>query len=331
MNLAIIGTGKIVSESLYAIQSIENINLKAIYARKHSEEKGISFAKKYSIDTVYTDYDELLNNSEIDTVYIGLINSVHYEYAKKALENNKHVILEKPFTGTYEQACELVDIAINKKLFILEAITVLHSQIFKEMKSNLHKLGKIKAMLCNYSQYSSRYDNYLKGIVEPAFNPDLYGGALLDINIYNIHYCVGLLGQPRKSTYFANRGFNGVDTSGTIVLEYDGFSAVCTGAKDSDSPSFISIQGENGYMCIQGKPNVPQKLTMVLVDKNSIPQKDAAGALKRAINTIEFESDTKKHRMVDEFKNFVDIIDNNRSKEAKKLMDESLEVMKVVG
>lgn len=330
MNLGIIGTGKIVEEALFAIHDMDGINLNAIFARPHSLQKGENLAKKYAIKTVYTDYDQLLDESQVDTVYIGLINNVHYEYAKKALQKNKHVILEKPFTVSYEQAYDLVEFAREKNLFILEAITILHSNIFDEMRKNLSKLGPIKAVLCNYSQYSSRYDNYLNKIVDPVFDPDLNGGALLDINIYNIHYCVGLFGKPKSSTYYANRGFNGIDTSGTLILEYDGFTAVCTGAKDSDSPCFVSIQGEKGYMYISGKPNIPQKLTIVSVDNDGSLQKDAAGALQRATNTIEIDSPISQHRMVDEFKDFVDIIDNNKVDDAMKYMNETLEVMKTI-
>ena len=79
---------------------------------------------------VYTDYEELLEKTEADTVYIGLINSAHYPYAKQALLAGKNVILEKPFTGFYEETKDLEKIANDKKLFIFEAITVLHNEVF---------------------------------------------------------------------------------------------------------------------------------------------------------------------------------------------------------
>ena len=332
MRLGIIGTGKIIIDALYAMKPLKEISCNAIFARPHSREKAEALARKYSIPEIYTDYDVLLDKADVDTVYIGLINSVHYEYAKRALEKNKNVILEKPFAGTYEETRELIDLARQNDLFVFEAITVLHNDVIEKMKENLPKLGKIRMMLANYSQYSSRYDNYLAGQVDHAFDPDFLGGALRDINVYNIHYAVELFGLPEKTHYYPNIGFNGIDISGTMVMEYDGFSAVCTGAKDSDSPGFVSIQGEKGYMRIDGKPNVAPNLTIVITDDNSASgERDAAGAVVRAVSTEEFIPEKVHHRMTREFKDFARIIDNKDRIMADRYASETLGVMKVVG
>lgn len=94
MKLALIGTGMIIKDALFALQPLAEIQMMALYARPHSKARGKELAETFHIPEVYTDYDKLLAFADIDTVYIGLINSVHYEYAKRALENKKHVILE---------------------------------------------------------------------------------------------------------------------------------------------------------------------------------------------------------------------------------------------
>ena len=332
MKLGIIGTGKIIVDALYAMEPLSEISRNAIFARPHSRDKGEELAKQYSIAEVYTDYDELLDKADIDTVYIGLINSVHFEYAKRALDKNKNVILEKPFAGTYDEAKELVDLAKTKNLFVFEAITVLHNDVITKMKENLPKLGQIRMMLANYSQYSSRYDKYLKGEVDHSFDPEYLGGALRDINVYNLHYAVELFGAPPKTQYFPNTGFNGIDVSGTMVLEYDGFSAVCTGAKDSDSPCFVQIQGEKGYMRIEGKPNVAPNLTIVITDytKDELVR-DAAGAMVRPVLKEEFIPDEVHHRMTREFKDFARMIDEKDFDLAEHYATETLGVMRIVG
>ena len=332
MKLGIIGTGKIIVDALYAMEPLSDISRNAIFARPHSRDKGEELAKQYSIAEVYTDYDELLDKADVDTVYIGLINSVHFEYAKRALDKNKNVILEKPFAGTYDEAKELVDLARAKKLFVFEAITVLHNDVIAKMKENLPRLGQIRMMLANYSQYSSRYDNYLKGVVDHSFDPKYLGGALRDINVYNIHYAVELFGTPQKTHYYPNTGFNGIDVSGTMVLEYDGFSAVCTGGKDSDSPCFVQIQGEKGYMRIDGKPNVAPNLTLVITDdtKDELVR-DAAGAMVRPVLKEEFIPDEVHHRMTREFKDFARMIDEKDFDLAEHYSSETLGVMKIVG
>ena len=332
MKLGIIGTGKIIVDALYAMEPLSDISRNAIFARPHSRDKGEELAKQYSIAEVYTDYDELLDKADVDTVYIGLINSVHFEYAKRALDKNKNVILEKPFAGTYDEAKELVDLARAKKLFVFEAITVLHNDVIAKMKENLPRLGQIRMMLANYSQYSSRYDNYLKGVVDHSFDPKYLGGALRDINVYNIHYAVELFGTPQKTHYYPNTGFNGIDVSGTMVLEYDGFSAVCTGGKDSDSPCFVQIQGEKGYMRIDGKPNVAPNLTLVITeDTKDELVRDAAGAMVRPTIKEEFIPDPVHHRMTREFKDFARMINEKDFDLAEHYSSETLGVMRIVG
>lgn len=331
MKLAMIGTGMIVKDALFAIQPLTEIQVNALFARPHSEAKGRELAEQHQIPAVFTDYSQLLEQADIDTVYIGLINSVHYAYARQALEKHKHVILEKPFVGTYAEAEELFELAAKQNCFIFEAITVLHTEVFRKMRETLPKLGPIRMMLANYSQYSSRYDRYLEGTAEPCFDPACLGGALRDLNVYNIHYAAALFGTPSRVRYYPNTGFNGIDTSGTLVLEYDGFSAVCTGAKDSESPCFVSIQGEKGFMHIDGKPNLAPNLTCVVSDCSSADHvRDPAGGMLRPSVTEQFVPQKPHHRMTQEFRDFARMIDEQDHEGAQYYASETLAVMKII-
>ena len=331
MKLGIIGTGRIVKEALYAIRPLKEIEVKAIFARPHSLEKGRAIAEAFQIGQVCTDYQKLLTGAGVDTVYIGLVNSAHYEYAKIALENGINVILEKPFTATFEEAAELIRTARSKRCFIFEAVTVLHNDVIVKMRETLPKLGRLRLMQANYSQYSSRYDSYLAGIADPSLDPEFYGGALRDINLYNIHYAAFLLGTPERVAYYPNTGFNGVDTSGILIMEYEGHTAVCTGAKDSDSPCFVCIQGEKGYMRIDGKPNVASNLSIVLAsDDKEKAVRDEAGATVRPTETEVFIPPADHHRMTGEFRDFARMIDNKEYGEAESYMRETLDVMHII-
>lgn len=332
MKLALIGTGKIIADALVALQPIDAIERRAIFARPHSRAKGAVLAAQYGIAAVYTDYAALLAQADIDTVYIGLVNSAHFSYGKQALEAGKNVIMEKPFTGTLAEARELVALAREKNLYIFEAITVLHTPVFQRMRAGLPRLGRVRMLLGNYSQYSSRYDAYLAGEVSHAFDAAYLGGALRDINVYNVHYAAAFFGLPRAVHYYPNRGFNGIDTSGTLVLEYDGFSAVCTGAKDSDSPCYLSVQGEKGWMRIDGKPNVAPNLTLSYVREGGAggETRDAAGAVVRETETEMFVPETGEHRMTQEFRDFARIADTGDRAEADRLAAETLAVMQII-
>ncbi|MBR1635650.1 MAG: Gfo/Idh/MocA family oxidoreductase [Lachnospiraceae bacterium] len=287
MKLGILGTGFIITDALDAISEVPEIEKKAIFARPNSKAKGEEFAEKYGIEKVYTDYDELLKSDEIDTVYVGLINSVHYEYTKKALLAGKDVILEKPFTTTVEETKELAQIAKEEGRFLFEAITNRHSKVYDKIKEELPKIGRIRLAMGNYSQYSSRYERYKNKDVAPAFDPEAFGGALNDLGIYNLSLTVSLLGVPKDLRYDANIGFNGVDVSGVVTLRYDDFIVTLSVAKDSDSPCYFTVQGEDGYIRIPGKPNEAEQVDMMIGGKYEeyVPQPD-------------------KNRMVQEFRDF---------------------------
>ncbi|MBP3736198.1 MAG: Gfo/Idh/MocA family oxidoreductase [Lachnospiraceae bacterium] len=327
MKLGIIGTGKIVHEALFAMEEITEIERTAIFARPKSREKGEKLAEQYGIGKVYTDYAELLSDSGVDCVYIGLVNSAHYPYAKQALLAGVNVILEKPFVSTMAEAGELASIAAEKGVFCLEAITTLHSKVFEKMAEIMPKLGPLKMAQCNFSQYSSRYKKYLAGEVEPAFDPDLSGGALYDINLYNVYLTIGLLGAPKDAKYFPNLGFNGIDTSGTAVLCYDGVTGVCTGAKDSDSPSFAIFQGENGWMRLIGKPNTMEGVEYEFADDTKPPVPNAAGGMSRAMESGKFTAPEMRHRMTQEFRDFARIVDTGDDAAAAAFLEKSVAVM----
>ena len=313
MKLGIIGSGNIVVDCLDAIKNIEGIELVGIYVREKSLDKGKELAEKYGISKIYTEYEKILNDKNIDTVYIGIVNNMHFEYTKKALEYGKNVVCEKPFTSTAEELKILIEVAKSKSLFLFEAITMLYSPNFKYIKENLHLVGDVKLIQCNYSQYSSRYNKYLEGVVLPAFDKSMSGGALYDINIYNVHFVIGLFGRPKSIKYTANLGFNGIDTSGILVLGYDGFSAVCCGAKDSESPSHATVQGIKGYIKLTSPAGVAKSVEYK-VDKD-----------------IEvYNGDSNKNRMINEFVAFEKMLKEKSFEECYENLNHSLIVMEVL-
>ena len=287
MKIGIIGTGFIIREALTAMSEVPEIALGAIFARPGSVQKGQEFAEEFGIEKVYTDYDELLRDPEIDTVYVANINLVHYEYGKKALLAGRDVIMEKPFVTLAAHAQELADLAESRGLFIFEAVTTRNCRIMEKMRELLPGIGRVRMIQANYSQYSSRYDRYLRGDVAPAFDPAACGGALYDLNVYNFNMAVALFGPPAEVSYLPNYGFNGIDTSGIATLRYEDFVGVLSAAKDSDSPSHFTVQGERGWIQIPGKPNESERLRWC-IDKEE----------------GEFIPVPDKNRMVQEFRNF---------------------------
>ncbi|GAA4495601.1 Gfo/Idh/MocA family oxidoreductase [Pseudaeromonas paramecii] len=255
MKLALVGAGKIVLSCLDALSQLDGITLVALCVRPQSQAKGEALQQRYGIQRLYTDYAQLLADAEVEVVYLGLPNHLHFDYTRAALQAGRHVICEKPFTSNLAQLQQLVTLAKAQQCFLFEAITNLHSPQFAAIQQQLPRFGPIRLVQCNYSQYSSRYDDYLQGQVHAAFDPASSGGALYDINLYNVYLVCGLFGKPQQVSYHCQRGHNGIDTSGVLLLSYPGFTAVCCGAKDSASPSHVTIQGEKGYGRINDAPN----------------------------------------------------------------------------
>lgn len=260
MKIGVVGNGMIVGMFLHDAALVDGAEVVALCVRPHSLEKGKKIAEEHHIPLIETDYDTFLKNPEIETVYVGIANLVHFEYAKKALEAGKHVILEKPFTVNGAEARQLAAIAKEKQLFIWEAFIIPYLPSYSVVKDSVSKVGNVKLIQANYSKISSRYAQYLSGVILPAFDLSLAGGALYDLNIYNLHFTVSLFGKPKAAHYYATKGYNGVDTSGIVVLEYDTFNAVCCAGKDSSSPCGFVIQGDDGTLRGEGSVSTLSKI-----------------------------------------------------------------------
>lgn len=307
MKLGIIGAGKIAQEVLTFINEIENIDLVAIAATPRSEDKLKNLSQKYKIDKYYTDYDKLLENPEVEVVYVALPNNLHYEVMDKALDFGKDIICEKPFTANVNQALKIFKKAEEKNLIVLEAMSHRFIPNALKVKEEIAKLGKMKIVSFNYSQYSSRYDRFKKGDIAPAFSLGNAGGALMDLNVYNIDYVVNLFGKPSDVKYYPNID-KSIDTSGICVLDYEDFKVVCIGAKDSSASLVNTIQGEDGTI------EIPDALN----NFGSYKIKKTGGEYK------EFNENDDKSRLYYEFVAFEEIIRNRDMERVEKLKENTL-------
>ena len=311
MKLGIIGSGMIVKDFLSFANELPEIKLEAIAARNIENLKELQ--SKYNIKNIYTNIELCLENKEIDTIYVAVPNNLHYSVAKKALEAGKNVICEKPFTLKYDEGVELFEIAEAKGLILIEAITNQYQKNYLDIKDNLNKIGKIRLVECNFSQLSSRYEAFKNGVIAPVFDKSKGGGVLGDLNIYNIHFVVGLFGKTNKVHYSPNI-VNDVDTSGILLLEYDNFKVVCIAAKDTFNNSYVNIQGDQGIIKVVGPTNE--------VPNYSIQTKD---------NFIEENNNIHSHRMFAEFKKFVEVISNKDFKFMNHQKEHTLNVMYIYG
>ena len=299
MKISIAGTGKIVGEVLQMIHKefAGKIEVTGIYSREHSVEHAIDLCQAYAqTGFVYTDYERMLQEAEADYVYIANANHVHHEYAMKAMMAGKNVIVEKPVAVDRVQTEELIDTAIQRCVYCLPAFSLLYMPLFRQLQELVPQLGTIRMIHCNFAQRSSRYDRYLRGELTPVFDPAMAGGTLADLNVYNLCFMIALFGPPRTVRYECNRGFNGIDTSGTLLCHYPTSIATLSASKDSNGLSYGCIQGENGYIEVHGSVSILDSFTLHLNGKEPIT----------------YKSDSSRHRLSYEFQEFLALIENRQ-------------------
>ena len=252
VRLGTIGSGVIVHSVLDNVRNTDGITLEAVYSR--TKEKAQALAESYNAPKIYTDINALMSDDHINTIYIATPNLLHYEQTRLALMAGKNVICEKPFVTKFSQAQELRDIALDKGLFLLEAAPTMYLPNFRLLREKLTLIGKIKLVMSNYSQYSSRYDAVLRGERPNIFNPEFAGGCLMDINFYNVLLNTALFGRPQSAEYYPNIYTGLADTSGVFVMRYDGFVSTNAGAKDTWGINHFTIEGEKGFIYVD-EPN----------------------------------------------------------------------------
>lgn len=264
MKLGIVGTGYIVKEILPLFRGWD-IEPAALCGTPNTKAEVDALCEEHGIGHAYYDYDQMVSEDCIDTVYVAVPNFLHYDFVKKALHAGKHVIVEKPMTSNDREAEELAELAREKNLYLFEAISTVYLPNYHKIRTWLSRIGTIKIVSCNFSQYSSRYNDFRNGTVLPAFDPKKSGGALMDLNLYNLHYLLGLFGEPKSVNYLPNIE-RGIDTSGILTLDYDTFKAVSIAAKDCAAPWSYVIQGTEGYIMQKTPANFCMEVTLHLND-----------------------------------------------------------------
>ena len=311
MKIGVIGTGIIVEEFLPKLMKLDGIEVVAVQGIPQAKEQVEKLCAENGIQNIAYSYEELMEY-DVDTVYIAVPNFLHYSYCKEALESGKNVIVEKPITSNVDEAKELKQIAEEKGLFLFEAVTTVYFKGYEKIREWLKEIGTVKLVQCNYSQYSRRYDAFRSGQILPAFDPQKSGGALMDLNLYNLHFVMGLFGMPEQYKYYANMERD-IDTSGTIVMQYPGFLAMCTAAKDCSAPYNFVIEGTDGYITMQYPPNLVGEVTLHRNDGSE----------------EKYDDGMAMQRLIPEFEYFADCINRNDLKSCMAHLEESILVSEV--
>lgn len=246
IRVGIIGTNWITEDFIHAARQVEGLALTAVYSR--TEATARQYANKHDIPHTYTDLESFASSTELDAVYIASPNSFHADQAIILMNHGKHVLCEKPLASNMQEVHRMIAAANRNGVVLLEAMKSTLTPNFQAIQDNLHKIGPVRRYFASYCQYSSRYDEYLKGNILNAFKPEFSNGALMDLGVYCIYPMVVLFGQPdniQASSYLLE---SGVDGQGSILVKYKELDAVIQYSKISDSYASAEIQGEKGTL-----------------------------------------------------------------------------------
>ncbi len=312
LNLGVIGTGWITDSFLEGALATGLYRVYAVYSRTLEAAK--AFGKKYDVSEYATDLDAFFGLADLDVVYIASPNAYHYEQAKKAVLNKKHVIVEKSAFSNSRETEHILFLARENGVFVFEAARHIHERNFPVLKEQLKNIGEIRGANLTYMKYSPRYDLVLKGEHVNIFSLECSAGALYDLGVYPVYTAVALFGKPNGCHYFCTKVKTGVDGIGVIVFRYSGFDVVMQTGKIADSFLPSEIYGSKG--------------TILLASMNDI---SSIRVFDRATKTtVEVAEEKESNWMIGEANAFADIMLHKDSPEHRRRYEELAGIMRDV-
>jgi len=264
-NLAVIGTNFIVPKFIDAAEQSGYFHLYSIMSREI--QSGVNFrdANKYNSKVVvYDNIDDMLNDDNVDVVYVASPNAIHFAQAKACVNAGKVVIVEKPMTSNIKELNELIALAKEKNVLLMDGMKSLLCPNFNVLVESIAKVGRIRQCTSTYAKISSRYQAYLDGNNPNTFNSTLSNGSVMDLGVYCLYPFVQLFGSPKKVHAYADLLDSGVDAAGSIILKYQDFHVSIAHSKVCASTNSSEIQGEQGTIVID---NISTFKGLKFVDK----------------------------------------------------------------
>jgi predicted dehydrogenase len=211
----ILGPGRIAHRFAQDLEVVEGVKLQAVASR--SVERGAAFAQRYGAAACYDSYEALAQDPEVDAVYIATPHRYHFAQTKLCLEAGKPVLCEKPFTVNAAQAAELIQLARQKDLFLMEALWSRCLPVYAQVRKWLsdEEIGDVQLITSSFCFQPERDPSDRK------FAHELAGGALLDLGVYNIALSQWVTGNdPSAVSALGMLGDTGVDELTGVTLAY---------------------------------------------------------------------------------------------------------------
>jgi dihydrodiol dehydrogenase / D-xylose 1-dehydrogenase (NADP) len=253
----ILATGNIAHSMARALRDSDSADIVAVASR--AQERADAFGEEWGISKRYGTYEALVGDPGVEVVYVATPHSRHYEHMLLCLDAGKHVLCEKAFTLNARQASECIALARQKSLFLMEAMWMRFFPAMAQVRDWVRRgvLGDVRLVQADLGLYQP-FDPEHR-----LFNPELGGGALLDLGIYPLSFATMVLGFPERVEGHAHLGHTGVDELDTILLAYEnGASAVLACTTRAYKPREAFVVGTKGYIRVHDVFLHPECLTL---------------------------------------------------------------------
>lgn len=252
----ILGTGFIAD--LFANDLVQSGH-EVVAVGSRSAESADTFASRHAIGTAHGNYDLLCADPNVDAVYVATPNPFHVDHALLALRAGKHVLVEKPFTMTPDEAVTVIDEAAARGLTTMEAMWTRFLPHMVRAREIVESgvIGDLRVVEADLSQAFTVGDDHRLN------DPALGGGALYDLGVYAVSLAVDFLGLPREWQAVASPSPTKVDGQASIVLAFDeGRQAMLHVGLDHRGPMTASVVGTSGRIDIHSAWHRASSLTV---------------------------------------------------------------------
>ncbi len=253
----ILGTGKIARALATALSQVPDAKLVAVASR--SQAGADAFGQQFGAERRHATYQALADDDQVDVIYIATPHPMHAENALMALRAGKHVLCEKAFTMNRREAAEVVALAREKKLFLMEAMWTRFLPAVVEARRLIAagEIGTVRQIQADLGFVAKA------GAEHRLRNPDLGGGALLDIGIYPLSMAAFFLGPVQSVQAQAEIGATGIDEQTVFTLQHQGGAvSSCACSLRAHTPNEMSICGDAGYIRLHSRFHQASRLTI---------------------------------------------------------------------
>ena len=252
----ILGPGGIAQSFVDAL--IKHTGQRVVAVGSRATERASAFAGVHGIPRAHGSYDALVNDPDVDVVYVASPTGQHHEHALLAVAAGKHVLVEKSFSRTAVEAREMVAAARSADVVLLEAMWTRFLPHMDVVRQLVHDgvLGEVQTVIADHGQ-----------LLTPDGAPRLHrselgGGAVLDLGVYPISFAALMLGRPDSVVAAGEMAPTGVDAQVSAVLRTGTAHAVVTTTLTARTPTTASVSGTAGRVEIAADFYTPAELIL---------------------------------------------------------------------